>query len=401
MKNSNSNRTLSYYISLLLVFLIYFSPILHSDISAQEKTSEFVFNPQSEYWPTTDWKRSTPERQGMKSELLVDMFRNINNNKIGINSILVVRNGYIVAEANKDNFVRQIFSSTKSFSSAIFGIALSKGYIKNIDLKVMDFFPEFSKINGVSNKPSITLKHLLTMSSGIEWPECYTTYSDPENPVFKMMKSNNYAEFILSKPLMAEPGLIFNYNSGCSCILLSVLYRVGLDVQDFAQQNLLTPLGISSDQYVWSEIDKGILNGSHGLSMKPRDMAKFGYLYLKGGFWDGQQIIPKKWIEESTKEQIKISGPLGSYADSYGYQWYIHSFGFHSLGYKGQYIFVIPKHELVVVFTSDLNVSQSKIPINLVKTNIIPAIQTLLPLPENKKTITELKSEVERFEKTE
>jgi CubicO group peptidase (beta-lactamase class C family) len=401
MRNTNSKRILYLYGSILLVLLIYFFLFLQSDIPAQEKTSKFVFNPQSEYWPTKDWKKSSPERQGMNSEPLVDIFRDINNNNIDIYSILVVRNGYIVVEANKHNYIQQIFSSTKSFTSAIFGIALSKGYIKNINLKVIDFFPEFLQKDKISNRASITLKHLLTMSSGIEWPEVSTNYSNPENLVSQMMRSENYTEFILSKPVMTEPGLIFNYNSGCANLLVSVLNKLGLDVEDFAQKNLFTPLGISSDQYVWSEIQKGIPNGSHGLSMKPRDMAKFGYLYLKGGFWDGQQIIPKTWIEESTKEQIKISGPLSSYADSYGYQWYIHSFGFHSLGWKGQYIFVIPKHELVVVFTSDLLGPRAKIPINLVKNNIIPAIQTLVALPENKKVLTELKSEIDKFEKNE
>jgi len=400
MTHTNSNRILCCYISILLVILIHFFLLFHSETPAKETTSEFIFNPHSEYWPTKDWKTSTPERQGMNSELLAEMFRNINNNNIDIYSILIVRNGYIVTEANKKgpNYMYHIASCTKSFTSAVFGIALGKGYIKNIDQKITDFFPEILKGDIGSKKASITLRHLLTMSSGLEWPEHDTDYSNPENPAYQMYMSNNWAEFILNKPLIQEPGSVFNYNSGCSYLLMAVLDKVGLDVKDFAQKNLFTPLGISIAQYFWRK-DKpynGIPNGCSGLKMRLRDMAKFGYLYLKGGFWDGQQIIPKAWVEESTKGQVTCK--VGSFDGNYGYQWWVLPSGFVALGYKGQYIAISPEHELVVVFTSNLIGSKISIPSNLGRTNIIPAIQSLMPLPENEKAITKLKSEIDRFE---
>ena len=151
-----------------------------------------------DYWPTEGWRKATPESQGMNSELLAEMFRDINNNNIDIDSLLIVRNGYIVTEANIKSPVAlyPIGCCTASFTSAVFGIALSKGFIKSIDQKITDFFPEILKRNTESKKASITLRHLLTMSSGLEWSHNYE----------QMMSSNNWAEFVLNKPVIHEPG---------------------------------------------------------------------------------------------------------------------------------------------------------------------------------------------------
>lgn len=130
--------------------------------------------------------------------------------------------------------------------------------------------------------------------------------------------------------------------------------------------------------------------------MNPRDMAKFGYLYLKGGQWNGAQIIPKFWIEESTLNHMKIKWKLFE-ADHYGYKWYIQPFGFHSAGYKGQYIFVLPKFELVVVFTSNLIRMLLGEPIDWVKNYIVPAVKASRPLPANERAIIRLNSKIERF----
>jgi len=379
---------------ILMFFLVFHNP----DLSAKENISEFTFNPQSEYWPTKGWKTSTPEKQGMSSKILVEIFEEIENRNVDITSLLVVRNGYIVVEANRyyAETIHPIYSSTKSVVSAVFGIALSKGHIKNIDQTLPNYFPELSHKNGEEKKASITLKNLLTMSCGFEWPEVQMGYSNPENPAIQMLKSSNTIQYILNKPVKQQPGQNFNYNSGCSHLLLAVLKRTGLNVADFAQENLFTPLGIPKSQYIWSQDPNGIPNGGYGLNMRSRDMAKFGYLYLKGGNWEGKQIIPKTWIEESTKKQIIMTWG-GFVADHYGYKWYIHSFGFHSLGARGQYIFVIPKQELVVVFTSNLPRFQIVIPIDLVKSYVIPAVIASRPLLENEEAIATLKSKSKKF----
>lgn len=379
---SLKTKGLIVFVISLIIFFITFST------EAQSKPAD--------YWPTEGWRTASPESQGMNSELLAEMFKEINNNNIDITSLLIVRNGYIITEANQKSpiAVYPIGSCTTSFTSAIFGIALGKGYIKSIDQKITDFFPEILKGDAGAKKDSITLKHLLTMSSGLEWSR------NRGNPARQMMLSSNWAEFVLNKPVVQEPGTVFNYSTGCSYLLMAVLSKAGLDVEDFAQNNLFTPLGISSTDYIWDK-DKynGILNGGFGLNMRPRDVAKFGYLYLRGGFWDGQQLIPETWIVESTKEQIKL--PRNSFNINYGYQWWIAPFGFGANGLNGQFMVVIPEHELVVVITSNLPYSKTETVINLGKTYILPATETTMPLPENGKATEMLKSEIEKFEKYE
>ena len=370
------------------------------------KNITFSFNPDSSYWPTHGWKISTPEQQGMDSEVLARIFDKIKEkswfrkkihtfiakqtkelprDSLNIKGVLIIRNGYIVLEANiidDKSFLHPIYSSTKSFISAIFGIALSKGQIKGIDQNVLSFFPEFEIQNLDFKKESMTLKHLLCMSSGFEWPELGSNYYDVLNPVNQMSLSDDWAEFALNKPVILEPGRKFNYNSGCSQILTAILHKqTGKNLTGFVQKNLFEPLGIT--RYRWERCHNGVLNGSHGLNMTLRDMAKFGYLFLKGGSWDGQQIIPKKWIEESTKRQIKRPGRQGWFIPFYGYQWYVHSFGFHSLGSKGQYIVVLPEFDIVVVFASNLARHETFEPLNLVKQFVIKSVKSKTALPDN------------------
>ena len=174
------------------------------------------------------------------------------------------------------------------------------------------------------------------------------------------------------------------------------MHQAGLDVADFAHNNFFRPLGIQRNQYYWTLDPDNIPNGAFGLSLRPRDMGKVGYVYLKGGLWEGTQLISKSWVEKSTRSQIKMNWG-GKIANDYGYQWYIQPFGFHSMGYGGQYIFVIPTLDLVAVFTSDLANPELEIPIEIVKKYIIPAVESTKMIPPNDKSLTRLRSEIEKF----
>lgn len=421
-------RSLPFY--LVISFLILLSIFIVSSlvIKSIEKDKVFTFSSESSYWPTNDWRISTPEKQGMDSFILTNLFNAIKKptltrqirdkivekvfniptfDSLDINGVLIVRNGFIVTEAYSSNSgkdqLHPIYSSTKSVTSALFGIAMDKEYIPNMDQPVLDFFPDLKPMHIDSRKRSLTIRHLLTMSCGFEWPEWKKRYSNPENPVNQMMSSNNWVEFVLDKPMAQDPGTTFNYNSGCSQLLATIIHKqTGGNALDFAQKTLFNPLGITD--YWWRIADfpedpdkKEVLNGSHGLMMRVRDMAKFGYLYLKGGFWESQQIISKHWIEESTKRHIDIPGFVGLMIDDYGYQWYIHSFGFHSLGYKGQYIFIIPELEIVAVFVSNLKFRQTFVPVTFVKKYIIPAVKSNQPLPDNPEALALLKEKINQL----
>jgi CubicO group peptidase (beta-lactamase class C family) len=299
------------------------------------------------YWPTEAWRTSTPEEQGMDSQRLTQMLDTIRQQHLDFHSLLIVRNGYLVSETYFGGYQQdtrhELYSCTKSIVSTLIGIAIDKGYIDRMNHGVLAFFPEhtFANLNG--QKETMTLEDLLTMRSGLGWQE--------GNPVYgAMYRSPDWVQFVLDEPMAQPPGSQFNYCSGCSHILSAILQQAtGMNPRDFAEQYLFQPLGISNVQ--WDTDAMGIPIGGWGLQLAPRDMAKLGYLYLRDGQWDGQQIVSAKWVENATRKHTETDGALG-----YGYQWWTHSSlaGYTALGRYGQTIFVIPEANLVIVTTAQL-----------------------------------------------
>lgn len=209
----------------------------------------FVFNHQSEYWPTHSWRQTSPERQGMSSEKLLEMFKSIKQKPFStrlrhkvsaiylkeperksliINGVLIARNGYIVAEATSSHHFearRPIYSSTKSVLSALFGIALHQGYFQHLDQRMIDFFQDTLPENPDPLLSKISLKHLLTMTCGFQWQEWEIPYLSPENPVHQMLLSGNWIEFVFDQPISQQPGTAYNYNSGCSQLLATIIHK--------------------------------------------------------------------------------------------------------------------------------------------------------------------------------
>ena len=343
---------------------------------------------QPDYWPTDGWRTATPESQGMDSALLLNMMQVIWQRDLAINSVLIVRNGYIVLDAysypNHSDKARNIYSCSKSVTSALIGIAIDKGYITNINQPVLDFFPQLVPENLDADKKAMTLKHLLTMSSGLL---CQDNYRHKWVGLNRMKASKNWVQYVLDLPMAEPPGTRFDYCNGVTFLLSAILQeKTGMTALAFAQQHLFDPLGISDS--FWPANPQGITMGYSRLVLKPRDMAKFGFLFLHNGVWEDRQIISSDWIEESTRQHVDTSGLSG-----YGYQWWTTDIGaYNALGYGGQYIFVIPDKNLVVVFTSHLSSSETPLPALLVSSNIIPAIKSENPLPENAANQDALKS---------
>jgi CubicO group peptidase (beta-lactamase class C family) len=184
---------------------------------------------------------------------------------------------------------------------------------------------------------------------------------------------------------------LFNYNSGASHLLSAIVQKTTrMSTLAFAQEYLFKPLGITD--VLWGSDSSGIAVGGSDLRLTPRDMAKFGYLYLKDGVWEGRQIVPAEWVKASTTKHIKSNDA----SLDYGYQWWIQpdgSFAAHGLG--GQYIFVRPRQDLVVVFTSWLTGSDTEQPAALMDSFIVPAAQSALPLRENPEAVAQLRARIE------
>lgn len=351
------------------------------------------------YWPTNGWRASTPEAQGMDSAKIEEMFNYIEKSKLDIHSILIVRNGHLVTEGHfypyNKNYRHIMNSVTKSITSALVGLALEDGHIKSIDQKVADFFPDKSIANMDERKKSMTIRHLLTMTAGLEWNES-GAYGAQNDTNTRMWAEKDQLQFLLDTPMKEEPGKSFYYNSGASHALSAIIQKTtGKTSLDYATERIFKPLGISDIS--WGTDKQGIYSGSGRIFMKPEDLAKYGYLYLNKGKWEGKQLIPEKWVEESTAKLVDTpNGLAGRYG--YGYQWWQNKFGGYSArGFGGQYLFVAPEHNLVVVFTSGLAPENFFSPEQLVEKYIIPSIKASDALSENIPAFDSLKNTLENI----
>jgi CubicO group peptidase (beta-lactamase class C family) len=308
------------------------------------------------YWPTQEWQVSTPEKQGMDINTLDRITRCVQDSGLEVNSVIVIRHGYIVYEKyfrapwNKGG-IHNIYSCTKSVMSSLVGIAVQQGKIKSLHDKMVDYFPNRTIQNLDERKKSITLLNLMTMKAGFDWVERAYPYTDPRNSMVQAHRSNDVIQFVLDRPMAAQPGTIWAYNGGCSQIFSAIVTnKTGMSTLEFAKNNFFGPLGIT--KFTWRTDRQGNYDAGGGLSMTPRDMAKYGYLILNRGFWEGKQIVPADFVAESVKTQTTFNPNAG-----YGYQswWTVPLDGYYyAAGIRGQRIYVMEKQDMVLVTTGNL-----------------------------------------------
>jgi CubicO group peptidase (beta-lactamase class C family) len=345
------------------------------------------------------WPRSEPERQGIDSASLVGMLDEIVEGKIDIDSMLLIRNGRLVMEAYRYPYgaetLHVINSCTKSILSALIGIAVGEGKIRDLDQRVVDFFPDRRIANAEGEKREITFRHVLTMSGGLEWLGGML-----ERPsLLEMMASPNWVDFALGRPMKDSPGKIFTYNTGGSHLLSAILERmVGEKSEEYAKRKLFYPLGVKD--WYWQTDPQGINIGGAGLWLTPRDMAKFGYLFLRGGAWENRAIVPEGWASESVRRHIEAGGQWLS--DGYGYHWWVDGKGYYmALGFGGQFIVVVPERDLILVTTSSLTPQKFFEPERLLNAYIVPASKSSEPLPPNQDSVEKMKARISAMGKAE
>lgn len=367
-------------LSIILIFLLTISLLAGCSTGQTASSSS-----SASYWPTDGWLSSTPEAQGMDSGKIAEMFDTINTFNYDFHHVLVIRNGYKVAETSyypyQPQDVHNIFSITKDFTSALVGKAIEEGYIKGVDEPVMPYFSDYQIQNLDEQKKSITIKHMLTMSSGLEWFENgdYTSSRDSNT---QMWGSDDQLQYVLDRPMAESPGSTFNYATGGTHLLSGLLSKaIEKPVAAYAKEKLWEPMGIKTA--FWATDNQGYNAGGSRSLYTAEDLAKFGYLYLNEGQWDGQQLISKDWVKESTTKWMDTpNGPAG--LDGYGYQWWMNPFGGYSgRGYAGQFLFVLPEQNMVVVFFGSLKGGNYFKPEHFVKNFLIPACVSDKALPEN------------------
>ncbi len=319
-----------------------------------------------EYFPTEEWRECKPEAVGFDSNKLEEVYNYANNPDITTQALIIIRKGYIFFEAYFNNFTQNSvhcsYSVAKSFSSALLGIAYYERKIKSLDEKIYNYFPDYKEYFDRDNtgfKKVITIRNLLTMTSGIKWNE--ENYSRPENDVWIMIdEADDYFDYILSKPMRYRPGTDWNYSSGDSMLLSRVIEKsTGKDPFEYGKEKILDKIGIKN--ITWEKDGAGHTITAWGIRTTARNFARFGYLYLKNGYWDGEQIIKKRWVEESLLPVSSHYPEELSMIDFYGYQWWLlpalenyQSYNippktYLAWGLYTQQIFVIPEKELLIV----------------------------------------------------
>lgn len=262
----------------------------------------------------------------------------------GFQGALLIKNGQFLGERYYDGLgpgiLRPIHSCTATVLGALMGIAIDKGYISSLEEPLYTYFPELSWEDH-DPKKEVNLYHLLTMTTGLNWPE--------ENNLFwtqEYVKSrDHWLEFILSKPLSTAPGERFSYCSGAAHLLSAVLQKgVGGDLASFAQEHLFAPMGIG--QIFWEQDPQGFYNGIDGLHLSLRGFASFGLLYLQEGVWQGKELISRQWIQSSLAVQNVGDPCMGQY----GFHWWNKEEIWYSLGLGGKTIILIPSQEFLAVF---------------------------------------------------
>lgn len=312
--------------------------------------------------------------------ILEDLIKNEYSNIAGL---AISQKESLVYEKYFDGYtkddVMHIASVTKSIISILIGIAVNKGYVKSIEQKVLEFFPDYKITRGEKTIQNVTIKNLLTMNAPFKYKS---------EPYTKVYSSDDWVKAALD--LLGGKSNIgeFKYSTVGINILSGILTNAtGQSVIDFAKENLFKPLGIKvpnntfiqnkedylaflKDKYVtgWIADSKGVNTAGWGLTLTPRDMTKIGQLYLNGGVWSGKQILPSKWIEDSTKEQSRW-GEL-----SYGYLWWIFDDGYAALGDGGNVIFINPKKEIVISIASRF-MPRAKDRIELIRKKIMPLFE--------------------------
>lgn len=345
-------------------------------------------------WPTQGWRSTTPSEVGLDVKVLAAFDTDISEGKYGyIDSMLVIRHGLVAYERHYKHDYDRIYgqeakipsplvvydpsgpynyfnpwwhpwyqrgtlhtmqSVTKSVTSAVIGIAVGRNEFPSLDTPVLSFFDPAKVKNVDERKRLMTLRHLLTMTAGLDWNEDLP-YIDPQNTFSIMSLHWDWVQFVIDQPMARDPGEVFQYNSGATLLLGHIFHRAtGFDLEEYAVKHLFAPLGIND--FAWKRTPYGLVDAQEGLYIAPRDIAKIAFLYLRKGKWEDRRIVPEEWVEASIAPSADVPEESGI---QYGYKWWLYHYqhegkdrvAFAGAGFGNQRPIVLPELDLVVVFT--------------------------------------------------
>src|SRR3712207_2556620 len=293
-------------------------------------------------WPTKAWPTAAPQAVGLNAAVLDSIDAEIRSGQYGyVDRMLVIRRGRIAYDRSyRQNYdsiyadsartkgplnaheltspynyflpwwhpyyrrgdLHTLQSVTKTITSIIIGIAVTRGEFPSIETPVLSFFDASKVANVDDRKRRMTIRHLLTMTAGLDWTE-NLPYADPRNSAVVMEGSYDWIKFTIDRPMSEEPGTRFNYNSGASQLLAHIFRRAtGTDIEEYASRHLFAPLGI--ERWFWKRTPAGLADTEGGLYLEARDVAKIWYLFTRNGLWDGRRVVSEEWVRSSVTPAI-------------------------------------------------------------------------------------------------
>lgn len=338
-------------------------------------------------WPSDGWQTTTPEREGLDPQAIAQLDAEFRAGEHGyVDSMLIIRDGRLAFEAYYENDYQAINadlvtgesgpwnyydytwhpnymgsdlhtmqSSSKSFMSALVGIAIARGDLSGTDAMLGELLPHRNITD--PQKAAITLENILTMTPGFEWEEDIS-YLDPKNDATQSELTDDWVGYLLDKPLIHEQGTSYKYNSANTQMMSEMVSTAtGKALNEYAEELLFDPIGIKD--YFWKDAPEGFKDVSGGIFLQPRDLARFALLYERDGEWDGQQVVPADWVAISAIPHVADTAPSSpDFNVGYGYQWWIYNHGegdqpfmYGTWGWGGQFALIVPELDLIGVFT--------------------------------------------------
>ena len=393
-------RSVKFHIALRILLAVASSTLIAQSRAGSEATL-----------PTHGWAKATPASVGLDEKLLSGFDADIANGNYGlIDTFAVYRCGAVAFERTYAHDYGKIYykeahergplnahvtgwynyfdpawhpyyhgtdlhsmqSVSKTVSSTIIGIAISRGDFKSsLDTPLLHYF-DVSKVKNVDDrKRRITLKHVLTMTTGLDWNE-EVAYDDPKNDSSLMEAADDWVQYVIDRPMAQEPGRVFNYSSGVSELLAHIFEKeTGQDIEQYGAKYLFAPLGID---HFWKRSPLGVVDTEGGLFLNNAGLAKIGYLFLQNGEWDGKQIVSRDWVRQALADQTSAEDGY-----HYGFKWWLlprtdrQGFIWMARGFGGQRLMVFPEEKLIAVFTG-WEILKDEAPDRDLVNRILPAV---------------------------
>ena len=370
--------------------------------------------------PGREWPRASPASLGLNAAVLDSLDAEIKSGNYGyIDRMLVIRHGKVAFDRRYVQDYKKAYgdsirvtnalnahdhtgpfdyfnpwwhpyyrrgelhtlqSVTKTVASAVIGVAVTRGDFPSIDTPILKFFDTTKVANIDDRKRRVTVKHLLTMTGGFDWNE-NLPYIDPNNTASGLEASPDWVQFTINRPMMREPGTVFNYSSGESTLLAYIFSQAtGMDIEEYAQQHLFAPIGI--EHWFWKRTPAGSIDSEGGLYLDAADLARIWYLYAQGGMWNGTRVVSADWVKLSVSPLVAVSAdPTGP---MYGLKWWLYrnptdntKFIWSGSGFGGQLPMVFPELDMVVVFNAwNILPGQKSLPRRSVVQRLAQAVTT-------------------------